>query len=208
MAETNPNVGAYLRSFGLEPRDIVQEDLGYKDIIEPSRMVAFSAKWRGKRGVMFRSEYHDGRDEMLTELRDLLDEADIVVGYNIARYDVPWTSGELHVEGFDPPSPFKKVDLFQTVKSNTRFLSKKLDYVTGRLLDDHKKDYSMAEFWRLVDDPDTDEETLRREWNRMRTYSKKDTALLEPLFESLLPLIKMPHPVTDSPTMPSRSFRC
>ena len=103
--------------------DLFKPIIGYKDIIEPSRMVAFSAKWRGKRGVMFRSEYHDGRDEMLTELRDLLDEADIVVGYNIARYDVPWTSGELHVEGFDPPSPFKKVDLFQTVKSNTRFLS-------------------------------------------------------------------------------------
>lgn len=43
MAETNPNVGAYLRSFGLEPRDIVQEDLnedGYYKVVRDSRGIA------------------------------------------------------------------------------------------------------------------------------------------------------------------------
>ncbi len=179
--------------------DLFKPFIGYKDIIEPSRMIAFSAKWYGKKGVIFKSEYHDSRTEMLQALHDLLDEADIVCGYNINRYDIPWVAGEMHVEGFLPPSPFKKLDLFQTIRSNTRFLSKKLDYVSERLLDDHKKQYSMAEMWRIVDNPNTDEDTRRREWNRMRTYAKKDTALMEPLFENLLPLLKMPHPIREVP---------
>lgn len=179
--------------------DLFKPIIGYKDIIEPSRMIAFSAKWKGKKGVIFKSEYHDSRREMLQALHDLLNEADVVVGYNINRYDVPWVTSELHVEGFLPPSPFKKLDLFQTVRSNTRFLSKRLDYVTGRLLDDHKKQYSMAEMWRIVDNPETSEEDRRKEWNRMKAYARKDTALLEPLFENLMPLLKMPHPANDNP---------
>ena len=179
--------------------DLFKPIIGYKDIIEPSRMIAFSAKWKGQKGVMFKSEYHDSRQEMLQTLHGLLDEADIVVGYNINRYDIPWVTGELHVEGFLPPSPFKKLDLFQVIRSNTRFLSKKLDYVSERLLDDHKKQYSMAEMWRIVNNPETDEETRRKEWNKMRTYAKKDTALLDPLMDNLMPLLKMPHPVSSDP---------
>lgn len=178
--------------------DLFRPIIGYKDIIEPSRMISFSAKWRGKKGVMFKSEYHDSRQDMLQEMHDLLDEADVVVGYNIKRYDIPWISGEHIVEGFLPPSPFKVVDLYQAVKTNTRFLSKRLDYVSDRLLDDNKKQYSMAEMWRIVNNPETDEKAVEREWNRMRTYARKDTALLEPLFDTLLPWIKMPHPMSDS----------
>jgi DNA polymerase elongation subunit (family B) len=176
--------------------DLFKPIINYKDIIEPSRMIAFSAKWYGKKRVIFKSEYHDGRIEMLKTLRDLLDEADIVVGYNSTRFDIPWVNGEFIVEGLTPPSPFKKIDLFQVIRSNSRFLSKKLDYVSERLLDDNKKQYSMAEMWRIVNDPATDEDTRKREWGRMRTYARKDTALLEPLFEALRPWIKMPHPVS------------
>lgn len=176
--------------------DLFKPLIGYKDVIEPSRMIAFSAKWKGKRGVLFESEYHSSRKEMLEALHALLDEADIVVGYNIKRYDIPWVNGEFIVEGMTPPSPYKVIDLYQLVKTHSRFLSKKLDYVSGRLLDDHKKQYSMAEMWRIVDNPATDDETRRKEWNRMRTYAKKDTALLDPLLDELLPWVKMPHPVS------------
>ena len=175
--------------------DLFKPLISYKDVIEPSRMIAFSAKWKGKKGTKFYSEYHQSRQEMLQALHALLDEADVVVGYNISRYDIPWVTGEFLTEGFQPPSPFKVIDLYQTVKSKTRFLSKKLDYAAGRLLDDRKKDYSMAEMWRIVDDPETDEATRKREWDKAARYAKKDTELLDPLMDALLPYLKMPHPV-------------
>jgi hypothetical protein len=171
--------------------------IGYKDIIEPARMIAFSAKWKGKKGTKFYSEHHQSRDEMLKALHALLDEADVVVGYNIKRFDIPWVNGEFIVEDMRPPSPFKVIDLYATVKANTRFLSKKLDYVSGRLLDDHKKAYSMAEMWRIVDNPETDDATRDREWNRMRSYARKDTELLDPLYDTLLPWLKVSHPLRD-----------
>lgn len=177
--------------------DLFKPIIGYKDIIEPSRMIAFSAKWYGKKNIIFKSEYHDGRKEMLDALHELLDEADVVIGYNSNRYDIPWVTGEFLVEGYHPPSPFKKLDLFQVIRSNTRLLSKKLDYVSERFLDDNKKQYSMAEMWRIVNNPDTDEDARKREWNKMRTYAKKDTALLEPLFETLKPYLKLPHPIRE-----------
>lgn len=178
--------------------DLFRPIIGYKDIIEPSRMIAYSAKWRGKKGVIFQSEHHDGRMEMLQGLWHLLNEADIVVGYNIKRFDIPWVAGEHWVEGFKPPSPFKVIDLYQAVKQNSRFLSKRLDYVASRILDDNKKNYSMAEMWRIVDNIATTDAARDREWNKMRGYAKKDTVLLEPLFDDLLPRLKLPHPLTDA----------
>lgn len=175
--------------------DLFKPLISYKDIIEPSRMIAFSAKWKGKKGTKFYSEYHHSRQEMLEALHALFDEADVVVGYNILRYDLPWISGEMIVDGFKPPSPFKTIDLYQVVKSKTRFLSKKLDYVARRLLDDQKRDYSMAEMWRIVNDPATDEPTRKREWDRMKRYAIKDTNLLDPLMDELRPYLKMPHPL-------------
>lgn len=175
--------------------DLFKPLISYKDIIEPSRMIAFSAKWKGKRGTKFYSEYHNGRRDMLEALHELLDQADIVVGYNISRYDLPWIKGEFLTEGMTPPSPYKVLDLYQTVKSSTRYLSKKLDYVSGRLLDDHKKAYSMAEMWRIVNNPNVDEASKKREWDRMRSYARKDTELLDPLMDALLPWLKIPHPV-------------
>lgn len=177
--------------------DLFRPFISHKDIIEPARMIAFSAKWYGKKGTKFYSEYHNSRKEMLDAMHAFLDEADVVAGYNSKRYDVPYVTGELLAEGYTPPSPYKQVDLYQVVKKNSRFLSKKLDYVSERLLDDHKHEYSMAEMWRTVDNPDTDEETRKREWNRMKRYAVKDTNLLEPLMDKLLPWLKLPHPRTD-----------
>lgn len=177
--------------------DLFRPFISHKDIIEPARMIAFSAKWYGKKGTKFYSEYHHSRREMLDAMHAFLDEADVVVGYNSKRYDTPYVTGELLAEGYTPPSPYKQVDLYQVVKKNSRFLSKKLDYVSERLLDDHKHEYSMAEMWRIVDNPNTDEETRKREWNKMKRYAVKDTNLLEPLMDKLLPWINLPHPRTE-----------
>lgn len=54
----------------------------------------------------------------------------------------------------------------------------------------------MAEMWRTVDDPNVDDATKEREWNKMRTYARKDTELLDPLYDALLPWLKVPHPLT------------
>lgn len=176
--------------------DLFQPVISHKQIISPSRIICFSAQWSTSKKTLFHSEYHDTREGMLKALYDLLDEADVVVGYNSKRFDTPWIEGELLVEGFGRPSPFKQIDLYQVVKQHARFLSKKLDYVSERLLGDKKIDVNtMMLAIECVYGPEEDRE---KAWNKMRRYSKKDTALMLPLFDILRPYIKMPHPVNES----------
>lgn len=174
---------------------IFDQNIPIENIIEHPRMIAFSAKWYGKKGTKFYSEYHHSRGEMLAQMHALLEEADVVVGYNSKRFDTKWVNSEFMVEGITPPAPYKQVDLLQEVKRNSRFVSHKLDYISDRLLNDGKHEYNMAKMWRIVDNPDTDESTRKREWNAMKRYALKDTNLLDPLMTALLPWLKLPHPV-------------
>lgn len=175
---------------------IFDQNIPISHIIEHPRMIAFTAKWYGKSKVHAFSEYHQSRDEMLQEMHALLDEADVVIGYNSKNFDIKWINSEFAVEGMKPPSPYKQIDIMQEAKRNFRLISRKLDYLAERILGDNKIDYSMAKMWVIVDNPDTDEATRKREWNAMMKYAKKDTLLLEPLFEELLPWIKIPHPAS------------
>lgn len=173
---------------------LYDQNISIANIIEHPRMIAFTAKWYGKKKVHAFSEYHQSRQEMLDALHAMLDEADVVIGWNSKKFDVKWVNSEFAVEGMTPPSPYKQIDLMQESKRNFRFLSNKLDYVSERLLGDNKIDYSMARMWIKVDNPATSDADRKKEWDAMIRYAKKDTILLEPLFEEMLPWIRMPHP--------------
>lgn len=175
--------------------DLFQPVISHKAIVEPSRIICYSAQWYGEKKVQFSSEYHDGPKEMLESLWNVMNEADIVLGYNTQRFDVPWIRGELMMNGLTAPSPVKHIDLFQTIKSNTRLMSKKLDYVSHRLLDDKKIDVNTMTLAIECQSPDP--EVQRKAWNKMRTYSKKDTALLFPIFDQIKSFVKMPHPLAE-----------
>lgn len=184
---------------------LYDQNISIANIIEHPRMIAFTAKWLGKKKVHAYSEYHDGRKGMLEEMHALLDEADVVAGWNSKNFDVKWVNSEFMVEKMQPPSPYKQIDLMQETKRNARFISNKLSYVSQRLLDDDKIDYNMANMWIKVNNPDTSEKEREKEWNRTIQYARKDTALLEPLFKELLPWIKMPHPMSSDDGMNCRN---
>lgn len=169
-------------------------NIGYNQVVEPPRIIAFSAQWKGSKSVQFYSEYHHSRGEMLEALHSLLDEADVVVTFNGDSFDLPWIEGEFIAEHMKPPSPVMKVDLYKVVKKHSRWLHKKLAVVADRLIGDQKIPHQGFGLW--MDCLRGDEETKRKAWNLMRRYAKKDTALLWPIYEDLLPWIKLPHPVS------------
>lgn len=159
--------------------------IGHTQIIEPSRIICFSAQWVGEDETMFFSEFHDGRNTMLNELHRLLDEADVTITYNGKKFDLPWVIGELITAGYPPVSPAQHIDLYQIIRSNFRYLSNKLDYAVSRLLDDSKVTHSGFQLW--VDCMNGDKEG----WETMKEYAVKDTALLIPLYEKLKPFIRV-----------------
>lgn len=164
--------------------------IGMNQIKENPRVICWSAKWNDKgKNVQFMSEYHDGYVEMLIGMRDLLNEADIVVGYNSDRFDITWLRGEFAVNNIEAPSPYRTIDLFKVNKQNFRFPSGKLDYLALRILDDRKVAHEGFGLWMECIDPE-DSPKKAAAWKRMKKYARKDTALLQPLFEALLPYIK------------------
>lgn len=163
--------------------------IGISQIVEDPRVICWSAKWKGpKKTVMFMSEYHHGYVEMLKGLRDLLDEADIVVGYNSDRFDITWMKQQFVVNNIEPPSPFRSIDLYKVNKQNFKMPSGKLDYMSQTFLHDRKVAHEGFGLWRDCIGPDGPAKDSA--WKRMKKYALKDTALLQPLFELLLPYIK------------------
>ena len=161
--------------------------IGVDQILEGPRIICWSAKWHGKGRVLFDSEYHSGYETMLRGIRDLMDEADIVVGYNSRAFDIPWLTGEFLTAGIEQPSPFQQVDLYRLNKKHLRLVSGKLDYMALELLGERKVAHAGFRLWKDCIGPDGPEKDAA--WRMMKKYSLKDTALLEPLFEAVRPFV-------------------
>lgn len=166
---------------------LFNQNISLGQVLEDPRIMGFGAKWEGENRLMWFSEHHHGRRQMLEQARHLLDEADIVVHYNGNSFDTPWIQGELAREGLSAPSPFKQIDLYRIVKKHMRFLSHKLVYISGALLEDTKLNHTGHRMW--VDCLEGEGEVKERAWNLMRRYCKRDVRLLEPLLNEVRPYL-------------------
>ena len=176
--ETSPNV-AY--AWGLWDQNISTSQL-----IEPSRVLCFAAKWMGVRKVMFHGE-REGRSEMVRAAWDLLDEADIVVGYNHIRFDIPHLNREFILAGLPPPSPSMNIDLLRVNRQRFKFASNKLGYVTEVLGLETKLETGGQSLWNGVLAGD------EKSWKTFIRYNKQDVIITEQLFGILAPWINGPH---------------
>lgn len=70
---------------------------------------------------------------MLKQIHALLNEADAVVHYNGAKFDIPTLNKEFILHGLPPPAPYKQIDLLRTARSQFKFPSNKLDYIAQAL---------------------------------------------------------------------------
>lgn len=161
--------------------DIHKPFISIEQIIEPSRILCWGAKWYGEPKVHFKAEYH-GRDVMLNELWDLLDQADAVIHYYGKSFDVPKINGEFWMTGRTPPSPYQQIDLYETVRK-MGLPSNKLDYALRvRGLPRKASSGGMAN-WKAVMAGDA------KAWAKAKSYNIQDVKAMEPLYEDLLPWI-------------------
>lgn len=157
------------------------QNIGINQIIKHTEMMCFGAKWLGKKKVTFKSVHHDGKEAMLAELHKLMDEADILVGWNSAAFDHKHIRREFLEAGLTPPSETKDLDLMSVVKANFLFPSNKLDYVAQKLGVGAKVKHSGFELW--IDCM----AGVDKAWREMKKYQIQDVELLDKLYEVLLP---------------------
>ncbi len=180
--ETMPNLVYAWQMYGRGNDFIPTERL-----VEPTEMTCFSAKWVETKTddtePQFYSTYTHGRGGMMRAAFDLLDEADVLLHYNGTTFDEPKMNRELLVDGFWPPSPYKRIDLYRVVKTRFDFPSNKLNYVCKELGIGQKVEHNGFELWKQCMAND------REAWAKMEEYNKQDVVLNEKLYRVMLPWI-------------------
>lgn len=148
-----------------------------RNFVEWPRLLCWAARWYGQKQYLFEAEWIS-REEMISKVWTLYDEADIVVSYNGIRFDNKHLRSEWLEAGLRPPRPWKDVDLFATVKQ-FGFESKSLDTVTRRLGRPGKAlFYDMDLAYAAVAGDEKAQRTLRR-------YNAGDVELTEWLYDRL-----------------------
>lgn len=166
---------------------IWQQNIALNQILDSSYILCFASKFYGDSKVTFNSVYKTDKMKMLKDIHAKMEEADVIVHYNGLRFDIPTLNKEFLEVGLPPPSPAKHIDLLKVVKSNFRFVSNKLDYVSQKLKLGKKVEHEGHELWLKVMNND------RAAWKRMEEYNKQDVILLEKLYDRLKGWIKQ-HP--------------
>jgi hypothetical protein len=159
-------------------------------IEETQRIICWGARWYDKKTVTVRDE-RMGQLEMLTELRDTLSEADMVISWNGQSFDTRHANWAFIKAGLTPPSPYKEIDLMRVAKRRFKAASNKLDHVAQELGVGKKVDTGGFELWRGVLSGD------EAAWRKMRRYQRGDVNLLVDLFEVMKPWVKFSHPVNE-----------
>lgn len=157
----------------------------------PKRILCFAAKVYGKDKLHFHAAWDDNDadayEKMIRAAWDLLDKADIVIGWNSTRFDVQHFQAAFGRLGLGPPSPFRSLDLMQVAKKNFSAgeLSNKLDWFSKMWLGDRKTNHGGADLWHDIRYGSRD--VRRAAQKLMREYNKQDVVLTERLFDKFKP---------------------
>lgn len=176
--ETSPNLATVW--------GIWNQNIAISQLIESSYTLCWAAKWQGSKEVMFDSVQKSGKRGVIKSIYNLLKEADVVIHYNGKRFDIPTLNKEFLLADLTPPSPFKQIDLYHTVRKKFRFVSNKLAYITeqlgfkGKIKTNHK-------LWLDCMNGD------KCAWKKMEAYNRRDITELERVYKVVLPWIEN-HP--------------
>lgn len=159
------------------------------EVIEDWQILCFAYKWLGEKKIHIVSQddfkgYKPGVNndkEVVKVLRDLFDEAHIVIAHNGNSFDQKKSQARMMVHKLDPPSPYKQIDTKKIAKKYGAFTSNKLDYLNRTFGFEGKIDTGGFATWKGCMAGD------KKAWARMKKYNKKDVEELEKLYLYLRP---------------------
>jgi hypothetical protein len=173
-------------------------------IIEHGGLLCVGAKWLDEKEVHVFSDWKHGHREMLELTRQMMSEADAIVGYNSDKYDLRKLEGEfvLHKMKFPPPCP--SIDLIKSIKKMGFFRSG-LGFIGPFLGVGKKLEHEGMDLWKKVMDGDA------KAQSKMSKYCAQDVQMTADLYLRIKPYIKN-HPLlggsaAECPSCRSASFQ-
>lgn len=162
-----------------------KENISPEQVLKPDGIICWAAKWHGQKTMKFGAKWKD--KNFLKKLRDLIEQADMVVTYNGDKFDLPKINGALVRARLPPLPPTTSVDLYRAVR-RLGFFSGKLAFVAPLLGLGSKIKHHGFSLWKEVMEGNPTSQRL------MERYNKQDVKLLEELYTTLRPyLVKHPH---------------
>lgn len=156
----------------------------------PKRLLCIGWKWLGEKEIhsetIWDDKLPDPMDDTLIvkKLWELFDEANVVVSHNIA-FDDRESNAFFLTRGMKPPSPYKTFCTLKTARKYFRLDNNKLDYLGGILGVGRKTETTYADVWyNLLEGNDKQKAKASK---LMVTYNKQDIAVLEGIYNKLLP---------------------
>lgn len=154
-------------------------------------LLSYSAQWLYDPEIYSSSltskESLDKDDKRITgEMWDLLDEADIAITYNGNLFDIPKINTRFLLNNFTPPTPYRSIDVYQTVSRVFSITSNTLDYV-NTVLESERKIETDFQLWK--DCVAGNSEAL----HNMEIYNRQDVTCLVETYLKIRPWIRN-HP--------------
>jgi len=191
-----------------------QQNISVKMMEEAGYILCYSAKWLGNDEIM----YDNGREKgdtappvsyqegaLLETLIPLLDEADMVIGHNLTKFDMPKIRGRCLVHGLSLPSPYKEIDTCRAARKEFGFEANSLEFLCDVLNVEHRKSshskFPGYELWDqcIMGNPEA--------WDEMEAYNIVDIQTTEDVYMVMRPYMTQ-HPnvgvfeENDEPTCP------
>ena len=182
--ESSPSLGYFWGKW--------QQNIHDDQLVNEWFLLTWSAKWLFEDKIY--SAKLTGKEAKLQEdkrvvaaLWHMLDEADIVIGHNIDKFDLPMMNARFLKHGFSSPSSYQTIDTLKHVRKRFKLHSNKLNYVAQYLGLGSKVSHEGFEMWKKC--YNGDEEAL----TAMQEYNDGDVKLTEEVYLEIRSYIK-PHP--------------
>jgi hypothetical protein len=145
-------------------------------------LLSFAYKELGRQPtrVIARPDFRDKTDRGLTQAAwKVLDEADVVVGHNLDKFDVRKLKAKFVEHGLAPPRTFKTIDTLKIARQQFAFSSNRLNDLAATLKLGSKVKTGGVGLWFdcLAG--------CKKAWAKMRRYNAHDVVLLERVYEKL-----------------------
>lgn len=148
--------------------------------------------------------------QLLLRLHKLLDTAEIVIAHNGDSFDIRKINARFIIHKIKPPSPYRTIDTKKEAKRIAYFDSNALNNLGVDMGEGEKYKHRGFDMWEGC------MAGIKKDWNDMKRYNKRDVDLLERVYLRLRPWIKT-HPRVDgiencpscgSNKLHSRGIRC
>ena len=168
-----------------------KQRIPYQNVIKEWNMLSWAGKWLFSPEIIFdvqTSKEAIDRDDkrIVSSLYQVINDADIIVGHNLNRFDIRKVNTRLLYHGFSPTKSFQTIDTLTVMKRHFSMSSYRLDDIC-KFLGLPIKIHTGYDLWKQC------LEGKQKSLDNMSTYNQNDVLILEELYLRVRGWIKS-HP--------------